>query len=142
MTRSPSPPTGPVPPERGDTGVRPLTVAIVDDQKAMTELLTEVLGDEGIRAVPVASPDEAVATTAAVGADVVLLDVLMRDLSGWEVLRRLRADPATREMPVIVISAVYDRPGLRPLPAGGPVRFVAKPFDIATLIATVRGLAS
>jgi hypothetical protein len=40
----------------------------------------------------------------------------------------------------LITSAVYDRPGLRPLPAGGPVRFAAKPFDIADLLAKVRTL--
>lgn len=120
---------------------RPLTVAIIEDQRAIAELLAEVLAEAGLRAATVASPADAVAEVIAAGARVVLLDVMLPELSGWEVLDRLRADPATRETPVIVISAVYDRPGLHPLPAGGPIRFTPKPFDIAAIVAEIAELA-
>jgi CheY-like chemotaxis protein len=120
---------------------RSTTVAIIEDQQAIAELLAEVLAEAGLRAVTVISPSDAVAEVTAAGARVVLLDVMLPELSGWEVLDRLRADPATRETPVIVISAVYDRPGLHPLPAGGPVRFAPKPFDIRALVAEIRELA-
>ena len=43
---------------------------------------------------------------------------------------------------MIIVSAVYDRAGLHALPAGGPIRFAAKPFDIADLVATVTELTS
>ena len=57
--------------------------------------------------------------------------------NGWDVLDELRADPATRDLPVVLTSAVYDRIGRRPLPFGGPIRFAAKPFEITELIATI-----
>ena len=101
-------------------------VLIVEDQPAIAELLVQLLADEGL--------------ARDVGARLVLLDVRLPHTSGWTVLEQLRADPATRRTPVVVISAIYDRPGPRPLPPRGPVRFAAKPVDVDALVATVHEL--
>ena len=122
-----------------DTGGRP-TIAIVEDQQAIAELLSEVLSDAGFAPVRAPAAGAAAGFVRDVGAAIVLLDVMMPELSGWSVLDQLRADPATRETPVVIISAVYDRPGLHSIPPGGPVRFAAKPFDVAELLATIRNL--
>jgi DNA-binding response OmpR family regulator len=127
----------PTDPDRGDKPV----VAIIEDQQAIAELLQEVLRDAGFRPVLVPSGSEAATAVRAVVPAVVLLDVMLPERSGWQILDELRADEATREVPVVVISAVYDRPGLHPLPAGGPIRFAAKPFDISGLVETVAALA-
>lgn len=117
------------------------SVVIVEDQQAIAELLCDVLQEAGFSATWTSSATDAARLARDVHADVVLLDVMMPERSGWTVLEELRADPATREIPVVITSAVYDRPGLRPLPEGGPVRFAAKPFDIADLLDTVAALA-
>ena len=122
-------------------GAARASVVIVEDQQAIAELLCEVLQEAGFSANWTGSAVDAARLARDVHADVVLLDVMMPERSGWAVLEELRADPATREIPVIITSAVYDRPGLRPLPEGGPVRFAAKPFDIADLIDTIAALA-
>ena len=117
------------------------TIVIVEDQEAIVEVLTEALTDAGF--TPVRAPGAAAAAAFArdVGAKVVLLDVMMPELSGWTVLEQLRADPATRETPVVITSAVYDRAGLHAIPPGGPIRFAGKPFEIKHLLATVTELA-
>ncbi len=117
------------------------TILIIEDQQAIAELLCEVLQEAGFRPAHVPSPRQAATLAREVAADVVLLDVMMPERSGWEVLDELRADPATRDTPVVITSAVYDRPGLRALPPGGPIRFAGKPFDIADLVETVSTLA-
>lgn len=119
---------------------RTATIAIVEDQQAITELLTAVLREAGFGAVHILSLPDVVQEVRASGADAVILDVMMPELSGWDVLDLLRADDATRELPVIVTSAVYERLGLHALPRGGPVRFHPKPFDIAALVDLVRDL--
>ncbi len=116
------------------------TIAIVEDQQAIAELLIEVLREAGFTPLWSPSISGAAAFVRDHDAAVVLLDVMMPELTGWEILELLRADPATRETPVIIISAVYDRPGLHATPTGGPVRFAAKPFDIANLIKTIHSL--
>jgi CheY-like chemotaxis protein len=116
-----------------------MVVAIVEDQAAIAELLHDVLEDAGYAPVIVSSPVIAVAEIAEAGADIVLLDIMMPRKDGWTVLDELRAEPATRDLPVILTSAVYDRIGRRPLPFGGPIRFASKPFDVTELIETIEG---
>ncbi|MFL5759029.1 MAG: two-component system response regulator [Thermomicrobiales bacterium] len=118
----------------------PATVVIVEDQQAIAELLCEVLVDAGYVSHCAPTAIGAAEFIREVGADLVLLDVMMPDISGWAVLDELRANPLTRETPVVITSAVYDRPGLHSLPPGGPIRFAAKPFDIVTLVETVNEL--
>lgn len=117
----------------------PMVVAIVEDQAAIAELLRDMLEDAGYSPVIIDAPDTAAVEINTIGADIVLLDIMMPRKNGWEVLDDLRATSDTRDLPVVLTSAVYDRIGRRPLPFGGPIRFAAKPFDINELIATIEG---
>ena len=116
-----------------------LIVAIVEDQAAIAELLHDVLEDAGYAPVIISSSMTAVSEIAESGAQIVLLDIMMPRKNGWEVLDELRAEPATRDLPVVLTSAVYDRIGRRPLPFGGPIRFASKPLDVTELIDTIEG---
>ena len=116
-----------------------LIVAIVEDQAAIAELLHDVLEDAGYAPVIISSSMTAVAEIAESGAQIILLDIMMPRKNGWEVLDELRAKPTTRDLPVVLTSAVYDRIGRRPLPFGGPIRFASKPFDVTELIDTIEG---
>jgi DNA-binding response OmpR family regulator len=126
----------------GSVATTAATVVIIEDQQAIAELLCDVLSEAGFAPTWAPSAQEAATIARDLDADVVLLDVMMPERSGWSVLEELRADPATHETPVVIISAVYDRPGLHPLPEGGPIRFAAKPFDIADLVETVAALTA
>jgi CheY-like chemotaxis protein len=117
----------------------PVSVAIVEDQAAIAELLHDVLEDAGYAPVIINSSVTAVAEIAESGAQIVLLDIMMPRKNGWEVLDELRAESVTRDLPVVLTSAVYDRIGRRPLPFGGPIRFASKPFDVTELIDTIEG---
>lgn len=119
-----------------------LSVVVVEDQQAIAELLLEVLGEAGFDVSRAPSALTAAAFAREMKPDVILLDVMMPDRNGWDVLEELRADPLTRDIPVVITSAVYDRPGLHALPVGGPIRFAGKPFDIADLVDTVADLTS
>jgi DNA-binding response OmpR family regulator len=118
----------------------PAIIAIVEDQAAIAELLHDVLDDAGYMPIMITNPEEAHASIKATSADIVLLDIMMPKRNGWDVLDELRSDPATRDVPVVLTSAVYDRIGRRPLPFGGPIRFAAKPFDISELMTTIEEL--
>ena len=82
-------------------------VLVVDDNQANVQLLAEVL--KGDYKLSVALDGEsALKTVAASQPDIVLLDIVMPGLDGYEVLRRLRADPATRDLPVMFLSSLEE----------------------------------
>jgi DNA-binding response OmpR family regulator len=121
-------------------GTAPSVIAIVEDQAAIAELLHDILDDAGYLPIVISEPEAVVETIKRTGAEIVLLDIMMPRRNGWEVLDDLRADQATRDVPVVLTSAVYDRIGRRPLPIGGPIRFAAKPFDMGDLLGTIESL--
>lgn len=113
---------------------------IVDDNALNLKLLRDVLRFEGYRTSEAATAESALALAAAEPPDVVLMDVSLPDLSGIEALRRLRAVPATRTTPVLVVTAsamVGDRERLL---AAGFDDYLAKPVKVRELVERVRRL--
>ena len=79
-------------------------VLVVDDDAAIRDMVTMALQDEGYEVVTAVGA-QALAVARAVNPAVILLDIMMPDMDGIEVSRRLRADPATRTIPIIAMSA-------------------------------------
>ena len=98
-----------------------------------------MLEPRGFTVVAAASGAEALEALAAGGIDLVLLDIVMPELDGYEVCRRIRSDPATAFLPVVMITASGEQEKRRAVEAGAD-DFIAKPFDAAELVARVRSL--
>ena len=114
------------------------TILIVDDEPVGRETLEALLIAHGYHLAFAASGAEALAKAAELTPDVILLDVMMPNLDGFEVCRRLRADPLLAEAPIIMVTALDDRDSrLRGIEAGAD-DFVSKPFDRLELRARVR----
>ncbi|WP_231839540.1 ATP-binding protein [Blastococcus saxobsidens] len=118
-------------------GAGAATVLVVDDNADMRAYLTRLLGPHWtVRTA--ANGEEALAAVAERAPDLVLTDVMMPRIDGFELLRRLRADPATRGIPVIMLTA---RAGQEASVEGlevGADDYLAKPFRSAELLARVR----
>ena len=104
------------------------------------ELLMDALTDAGYAPTYVAASSTAPEIAAETRPDLIILDIMMPGMSGWDVLEQLRAQDATRETPVLITSAMHDRVGRRRLPSGGPVQFHPKPFDFDLLLTALETL--
>jgi CheY-like chemotaxis protein len=113
------------------------TILVVDDLPQNIRLMEAILSPRGYRVASATSGREALERVASDPIDLVLLDVLMPGIDGYEVCRSLRAEPATRFLPVVMITASGDQQKVAATEAGAD-DFIAKPFDPAELRARVR----
>ena len=113
-------------------------ILAVDDTPASLRLLTEILKEEGYEVRSAISGELALHAAANNPPDLVLLDIRMPGMDGYEVCRRLKADPATRDVPVIFVSAVTETDEKVQGFALGAVDFVTKPYQYEELIARLR----
>ncbi len=114
-------------------------ILVVDDTPLNIRLLEAVLVPRGYTVIPASSGPEALEKVASERPDLVLLDILMPGMNGHEVCRRLRDDPATRLLPIVMITASGPEEKLTAIEAGAD-DFVQKPFDKAELLARVKSL--
>ncbi len=115
-------------------------VLVVDDLLPNVKLLEARLSAEYFDVVSATSGPQALELCRNGGCDIVLLDVMMPDMDGFEVCKRLKADPATMHLPVVMVTAL-DQPAdrVRGLECGAD-DFLTKPVDELALIARVRSL--
>ncbi len=114
------------------------TILVVDDDRVGRHLLTALLTPEGYHLITASSGVDALAMASDHLPDVVLLDVMMPDIDGFEVCRRIRADDRLSETPVIMITALNDRASRLQGIEVGADDFLSKPFDRVELLTRVR----
>lgn len=113
-------------------------ILAVDDTPASLKLLSDILKEEGYEVRSAISGELALHSAFANPPELVLLDIRMPDMDGYEVCRRLKANPATKGVPVIFVSAVLDTEQKVQGFELGAVDFVTKPYQRGELLARVR----
>lgn len=107
-------------------------VIVADDDAPSSDAIVDVLDGAGFATVVARDGRSALAAARATPRPcVLLLDLMMPDLHGWDVVRELRADPATADIPIVACTAAM---GFVPPPT---VSFLAKPFGVDELVAAV-----
>ena len=116
----------------------PSTILIVEDHAANRDTLTELLDNPDFRLVEAEDGPTTLKLAAELLPDLILLDVMMPGMDGFEVCRRLRATPALAEVPVVMVTALDDRESRLTGIRCGADDFVIKPFDSSELRARVQ----
>jgi PAS domain S-box-containing protein len=114
-----------------------IDILVVDDEIGSRRLLTEILAKEGYRVRPADGPQVALESARAHPPGLILLDVRMPVMSGFEVCRRLKQDERTRDIPIIFVSALHEMEDrVQGFEIGG-VDFISKPIEEAEVLARV-----
>jgi len=115
-------------------------ILIVDDESQNRKLLEAVLRPGGYETVSVANGEEALASITQRRPDLILLDIMMPGMDGYEVAGILKANPATSNIPVIMVTAQDDRAARLASLTAGAEDILTKPIDRAELWLRVRNL--
>lgn len=117
------------------------TILVVDDDELIRETTLDLLSDRNYRLLEAADGEEALQVLEREMVDVILLDILMPGLNGYETCRRIKSHPHWRLIPVVMLTALADVDSRVKALEAGADDFISKPFDDAELQARVRASA-
>jgi CheY-like chemotaxis protein len=122
-------------------GDAPLRALVVDDSAVIRELIGVNLELEGFQVTLACDGQEAVELVTEAAPDVITLDVVMPRLGGFEAVQRLRADPRTAGIPIVIVTARAQGADLERGEVLGVEAYLTKPFEPAELVEVVTRLA-
>jgi len=112
-------------------------IIIVEDQPAVADLFEEMLSLDGYQVIKIHSSTGALSVIRVENPNVVLLDIMMPDVSGLEVLRFMQREPGLQQIPVVIVSAKTLPEDIRTGLEAGATVYLTKPVDINKLRMTV-----
>src|SRR3984893_4971855 len=127
-------------PPSPDIADHPARILIVDDERLNRQLLEVMLAPEGFLLLTAASAEEALAIVAQQPLDLILLDVLMPGMDGYQMTAKIKGTLATKNIPVIMLTNLDDRNARMLGLNAGAEDFLTKPVDRAELRVRVRNL--
>ncbi len=113
-------------------------ILVVDDNQQNLELLQVYLEDVDCRSIPAHDGPEALEITAKEPPDLILLDVMMPKMSGFEVCRRIKNDPKTSDIPVIMVTALNEFGDIERAIDSGTDDFLSKPVNRLELLTRIK----
>ena len=114
------------------------TILFVDDEKDLVEMVRSHLEAYGYDVVTACTGKEALEKARAGHIDLMLLDIMMPGISGYDVLSELKNDPATSRIKVIMLTAKSETSSLLKAQSLGAADYVIKPFDFGELISLIK----
>lgn len=125
-------------PERGNMGKR---ILVIDDEPAIHRLVKIILEQEGFQVEGMEERAEARRSVKLGKPDVIILDLMMPEVDGFEILKMLKEDDETREIPVIILTVrILSEDREKALSMGADL-YMTKPFEPSQLVEAVRSLA-
>lgn len=116
-------------------------VLVIEDEPNIVEAISFILSRDGWQVESRGDGVGALAAVSAIQPDLLILDVMLPGRSGYDILRALRADPATQELPVLMLTAKGQKQDREMAERHGASRFMVKPFSNAEVLEAVRELA-
>ena len=123
-----------------DEEVRNSTILIADDTPQNVELLQAYLDGLGCKTIAAYDGAETLERVAEAKPDLILLDIMMPKVSGYEICRKLKEDPATADIPICMVTALKEDGDIERAVEAGTDDFLSKPINRWELIARVRNL--
>jgi DNA-binding response OmpR family regulator len=123
-----------------ETALDGAKILAIDDEPDVLEFLDVALSRSGFQTVTAANGTDGLIRTHVERPDLILLDIMMEQMDGWETLRQLKLDEASRDIPVIILSARAEpKDKVRALQEGA-VDYITKPFSIRDSIDKIRAI--
>jgi len=113
-------------------------VLIIEDYPATTEMIANMLKTEGFDVVTAVDGTSGLAKAKSVKPDLILLDIMMPEMSGFEVCQKIKEDPKTAKIPIIIVSVRTSEDNIKKGKDLGAVDYISKPFDPFKLIEVVK----
>src|SRR5271170_6192666 len=137
-----SPTASPAPSVNHETFLPQSTVLIVDDNPQNVELLQAFLESLPVKLVTAGDGVEALEKVAQHSPDLILLDIMMPRMSGFQVCKRLKSDPKTKDIQVLMVTALNELGDIEQATESGTDDFVSKPVNKFELVTRVKSLLS
>jgi DNA-binding response OmpR family regulator len=121
------------------TRMQPYTVMVVEDEATLSEVMATALVDEGYRVLTAKDDQDALSLVQRRPPDAIVLDLILPNLDGWQVVKWCRAHPTAATIPIIVVSAARDAVQDADIQ---PLVFMEKPFDLDVFLVPVEDAVS
>lgn len=120
--------------------VEPTSIVYVDDDLELTRLVSTALEDEGFQVFTANDGENGLETILVEQPDMVILDVMMPGLTGWEISKYMRSKEMFSNTPILMLTGIGERMNALTAPLYGATSHLDKPFDIEDLLETVKQL--
>ena len=123
------------------TPLPPSRIMVADDNAQNRELLEAYMEElEGVTTISASNGEEVLAKVASDNPDLILLDIMMPKMSGFEVCKKLKSDPTTKDIPIIMVTALHETGDIERGVEVGTNDFITKPVNRIDLLTRVRSL--